>query len=107
MPHEDSVVITLKIMNCLVNGVLIDRGSVVEIIFYNTLGKLDYLMSFNTLNRILWGIYDPMGTIGLEIIAREKLLMVEFVIVNAASPYNVIIGRGWINPMKGIPLTLH
>lgn len=48
-----------------------------------------------------------IGTIRLKVTAEERCLMVEFVIVDAVSPYNAIMGRSWIYLMKGIPSTLH
>lgn len=35
----------------------------------------------------------PMGTIKLEVATGERLLIVEFVVVNAISPYNIIMGK--------------
>lgn len=36
MPHKNPLVVTLKIENCLVKRVLVDGGSVVEVMFYGT-----------------------------------------------------------------------
>lgn len=35
-----------------------------------------------------------MVTIKLEITVRDKLLMIDFAVVNATSLYNIIMGRG-------------
>lgn len=48
-----------------------------------------------------------IGTIRLEVTVRDRLLMVKIIIVNAISPYNVIMGESWIHSMKGIPSTVH
>lgn len=43
MPHEDPLVVTLKISNYLVKMVLMDGGSMVEIMFYNTFKQIGLL----------------------------------------------------------------
>lgn len=42
-----------------------------------------------------------MWTIKLEITVGDRLLTVEFVIINATSLYNIIKGRGWNHFMEG------
>lgn len=112
MPHKDPLVITLKIANCLVERILVDRCSTVEIMSYSAFRQIELLdeeilpmatplVGFDRTSMV------PMGTVRPEVAAGKRLLMVEFVAVNAVSPYNVIMGRGWIHTMKGIPSTLH
>lgn len=112
IPHEDPLVVTIKISNCLVKRILVDKGSAVKVMFYSTfiqiglpnkeiVPALTPLIGFDGVSMI------PMGTVRLEVTVGERLLMVEFFIVNVVSLYNAIMGRGWIHSMKGIPSTVH
>lgn len=112
MPDDDPLVFALEISNCLVKRILVDGGNAVKVMFYSTfkyirlpdeeiVQALTPLVGFHRASMI------SMGTIWLEVTARKKLLMVEFVIINALSPHNAIMGRGRIHSMKGILLTLH
>ena len=40
-------------------------------------------------------------------VTEGKKVQVNFIVVNAFSPYTVILGRPWIHAMKVIPSTLH
>lgn len=112
MPHEDPLVITLKITNYLVRKALMDGGSVVEIMFkgiFQKIGLLDEeiisittpLLGFNGASMV------PIGTIRLDMIVGEKVLIVKFVVINTITPCNVIMERVWIQLMKGSPSILH
>ena len=47
------------------------------------------------------------GQIKLLVVIEGKEVEVNFVVVNALSPYTVILGRPWIHVMRAIPSTLH
>ena len=59
----------------------------------------------------------PVGVIELPITVSEEAhgneepryvtLIQEFYVVDANSPYNVIIGRPWLNQARAIPSTYH
>ena len=49
----------------------------------------------------------PKGQISLAIMTEGKEVMVNFIVVNALSPYMTIIGRPWIHVMGVVPSTLH
>ena len=49
----------------------------------------------------------PNGQIFLAIMTKGKEVMVNFIVVNALSPYMTIIGRPWIHVMGVVPSTLH
>ena len=40
-------------------------------------------------------------------VTEGKKVQVNFIVLNAFSPYTVILGRPWIHAMKVIPSTLH
>ena len=49
----------------------------------------------------------PLGAITLKVAAANRILDVEFLVIDAGSGYNAIMGRGWIHRMEGVPSTLH
>lgn len=98
MPHEDPLVVTLKVANCIVKRVLIDGGSTMKVMLYSKFQQIDLLdKEIIPITTPLVGSDGasmvPMG-IKLEVTAGYRLLRVEFVIVNAISLYNIIMRRG-------------
>ena len=47
------------------------------------------------------------GKISLSIMTEGKEVIVNFIMVNAFSPYTAILGRPWIHAMGTVPSTLH
>ena len=47
------------------------------------------------------------GQILLPVMTKGKEVMVNFIVVNAFSPYTAILGRPWIHAMGAVPSTLH
>jgi len=49
----------------------------------------------------------PKGQIRLPVQARSKVVEVNFIVVNAYSPYTAIIGRPWLHALGAVSSTLH
>ncbi|CAB4294789.1 unnamed protein product [Prunus armeniaca] len=49
---------------------------------------------------------QPIGDVTLPVIAGGKILFVTFIVVDASSAYNAIMGRNWIHRMVGEASTL-
>ncbi|XP_062104162.1 uncharacterized protein LOC133815324 [Humulus lupulus] len=49
----------------------------------------------------------PKGVVRLTVVAAERTLSVDFLIVDSITSYNAIMGRSWIHRMQGVVLTLH
>ena len=52
-------------------------------------------------------IVTPEGQIKLLVVIEGKEVEVNFIVVNAFSPYTAILGRPWIHAMGAISSTLH
>jgi hypothetical protein len=112
LPHNDSLVVTLRIGNYDVQRVLIDQGSFAEVMYQDLYEKLGLgeaeLSSFTT---PIFGFSGeptmPLGKTMLPVLAGPINLQTEFIVVKASSPYNAIMGRDWLHRMKAIPSTLH
>lgn len=99
--------------------VLVNGESGVEVIFLDTLKKIGLLDSMiqrnvNPLVGFDGRLSYPVESIILLFTTVEKLLHVEFIIVDTMSAYNVtlgrynvILGRGKIYQMKGVAYTFH
>jgi len=94
--HDNALVVTLKIWGFDVKRVMMDQGSGVEIMYpdlYNALGlKLEIaydspLVSFDK------KIVIPKGQIRLLVQARSEVVEVNFIVVDAYSPYTAIVAR--------------
>ncbi|XP_028071749.1 uncharacterized protein LOC114274078 [Camellia sinensis] len=112
-PHTDALIVTVGVANKFdVKRVLIDQGSAADIMYYELFKKLGLseqhltpatspLVGFNSQTE--W----PLGRITLPIIAKSKVVSVDFLVVNTPSPYNAILGRPWIHQMEAVPSTYH
>ena len=49
----------------------------------------------------------PLGKTTLPVLAGLINLQTEFIVIQASSPYNAIMGRDWLHQMRAVPSTLH
>ena len=96
----------------MVKRVLIDQESEAEIMypdFYKGLGlKQENLTKYDTpLVGFNGKVVVLEGKISLPVMTKGKEVMVNFIVVNAFSPYMAILGWPWIHAMGAVPSTLH
>ncbi|XP_010693164.1 uncharacterized protein LOC104906147 [Beta vulgaris subsp. vulgaris] len=108
-PHEDPLVVEMKIANLRVGRVLIDSGSSVDIITMDCLRKLKYEeKDLIPIDQPLVGFggqsVHPLGSVKLPTRLGEKKagrnVIVDYLVVDTCLPYNVIIGRPTLNKVK-------
>ena len=97
-PHDDALVITLRIEGYDVKRVMVDQGSKVEIMYpnlYNRLGlKLEDLTAYDSaLVSFDEKVIISKGQIQLPVQAGSKVVEVHFIVVDAYSPYTAIVAR--------------
>ncbi|XP_026452004.1 uncharacterized protein LOC113352395 [Papaver somniferum] len=92
--------------------ILIDGGSSVKILFYETfkhMGLKDEYLIPSTHN--FFGFNGsstcPRGEITLEIRVGKILTLTTLCVVDVISPYTVIVGRSWVHGIKGVASTYH
>ena len=115
-PHDDPLVIKAIVANKTIHRVLVDNGSLADIIFasaFNKMGigreKLEpastHLRGFSG-EKVL-----PLGSIQLVLtlgdLPCQATTTVRFLIVDAPSAYNVLLGRPSLNTIKAIPSAYH
>ena len=111
-PHDDPLVIRVVVANKTVHGVLVDNGSSTDIIFALAFdkmgierGKLEpvnaHLRGFSR-ERVL-----PLGSIQLLLTLGDPpcqtTMAMRFLIVDAPSAYNILLGRPSLNAIRVIP----
>ncbi|XP_059654542.1 uncharacterized protein LOC132301291 [Cornus florida] len=112
LPHEDPLVINLLVANYMIKRVLIDPGSNANIITKAVFEQLEIpSSSIRPTSSPLMGFdgtkVDPFGVINLSVTAAKRTLKENFVLTEIHPFYNLIMGRGWIHRMNGVPSTLH
>ena len=114
--HDDPMVITIQIANCLVHRVLIDIESSVDILFKRPYDKLNLKNPCcNNCTTPLYGFTGdslmPVGSHRLPVIIGEAPLqlnlMTEFVIVDTPSAYNAILERPFLVENRGVLSIYH
>ena len=110
--HDDTLVVTLKIGGYDVKRVMVDQGSGVEIMnpnLYNRLSlKPEDLTAYDSpLVSFDGKIVIPKGQIRLPVQARSEVVEVNFIVVDAYSPYMTIMARPWLYALEVVSSTLH
>ncbi|XP_075665983.1 uncharacterized protein LOC142635777 [Castanea sativa] len=110
--HDVALVVTSQIGRFLVKRVMINQGNGAEIIYpdlYKGLRlKPKDLSRYNTpLVGIDGRIMTLEGQIKPLVVTKGKEMEVNFIVVNAFSPYTTILGNPWIHVMGAVPSTLH
>ncbi|XP_059658636.1 uncharacterized protein LOC132304958 [Cornus florida] len=102
LPHEDPLVISLLVVNCMIKRVLVDPGSSANIITKAVFEQLKIpSSSIRATSSPLMGFsgtkVDPVGVIDLSVTAAKRTLKENFVLTEIHLSYNLIMGRGWIH----------
>ena len=115
-PHDDPLVVRAIVANTTVHRVLIDNGSLADIIFVSVFDKMgigkEKLEPVNTHLRGFSGEKVlPLGSIQLVLTLGEPpcqaTTTTRFPIVDAPSAYNMLLGRPSLNAIKAIPSAYH
>ena len=115
-PHDNPLVIRVVIANKTVHRVLIDNGSSVDIIFASTFDKMSIgKKKLELVNAHLRGFSGervlPLGSIQLVHTLGDPpcqaTTTVRFLIVDAPSAYNILLGRPSLNAVRAIPSAYH
>ena len=109
-PHDDALVVTVRINGFLVKKVMIDQGSEADVIYPDLfkglrLKKEDLLKYDTPLVGFDGRVVIPQGQISLPINIEGKEVVATFIVVALFSPYTAILGRLWIHAMRAVPST--
>ena len=115
-PHDDPLVIRAVVANKTVHRVLIDNGSLADIIYASTFEKMGigreklepvnvYLRGFSGEKVLPLGSIQLVLTLGNPLCHATKTI--KFLIAEAPSAYNMLLGRPSLNSIRAIPSSYH
>ena len=115
-PHDDPLIVRAVVANKTVHRVLFDNGSSTDIIFTPAFDKTGIgREKLEPVNAHLQGFSGervlPLGSIQLVLTLGDPpcqaTTTVRFLIMDAPSAYNILLGRPSLNTMRAIPSTYH
>jgi len=111
-PHDDALVITLRIGGYDVKRVMVDQGSAAEIMYPDLFKglnvKAEDLTPYNSpLVSFERKIIISKGQVRLPVQAGAEIVEVDFIVVDAYSPYTAIVARPWLHTLGAVSSTLH
>ena len=115
-PHDDPLVVRAIVANKTLHRVLVDNGSSADIIFATAFDKMGIgREKLDPVNTYLRGFSGekvlPLGSIQLVLTLGEPpcqaTTIAKFLIVDAPSAYNMLLGRPSLNAIKAIPSAYH
>ena len=111
-PHDDALVITLRIGGYDVKRVLVNQGSAVEVMYLDLYKGLklkpeDLTAYDSPLVSFEGKTVTPKGLIRLPIQTGSDIMEVDFIVVDAYSLYIAIVTRPWLHALGAVSSTLH
>ena len=115
-PHDDPLVIRAIVANKTIHRVLVDNESLADVIFASAFDKMSIRKEkLEPVNAHLRGFSEervvPLGSIQLVLTLGDPpcqaTTAVRFLIIDAPSAYNILLGRPSLNAIKAIPSAYH
>ena len=111
-PHNDALVVMLRIGGYDIKRVMVDQGSGVEIMYLDLYKGLNLWLGDLTVYNSPLTSFDGKvvilrGQIRLLVQAGSEVVEVDFIVVNAYSPYTTIVARPWLHALGAVSFTLH
>ncbi|XP_025657486.1 uncharacterized protein [Arachis hypogaea] len=113
---DDPVVISIQAGDLLVKKALLDHGSSADVLFYSTFNRMKLseqtlLPSSGELIGFSGECVSILSSIWLKTTLGEhpmnKTKDMQFLVIDCTSPYNIILGRPFLNSFGAIVSTLH
>ena len=111
-PHDDALVVTLKIGGYDVKRVLVDQGSAIEIMYPNLYKGLNLkpedLTAYDSpLVSFEGKMVIPKCQSRLPIQIDSEIVELDFIVVDSYSPYTAIVAKPWLHALGVVSSTLH
>ncbi|GMN65573.1 hypothetical protein TIFTF001_034636 [Ficus carica] len=115
-PHNDALIGEIRVAGNVIRRVLVDNGSSADIMFMDAFSRLKIEgVALTPARTPLYGFSGECvraaGTVSLPVTigdGPERVTrMVEFIVVDRPSVYNVILGRPTLNAIKAVVSTYH
>ena len=103
-PYDDALVITLRIRGYDVKRVMVDQGSAAEIMYHDLYKGLslrfeDLTPYSSPLVTFEGKVIILKGQIRLHVQTGSETVEVDFIVVDAYSPYTAIVARPWLHTL--------
>ena len=111
-PHDDALVITLRIGGYDVKRVMVDQGNAAEIMYPNLYKGLnlkaeDLTPYSSPIVSFKGKIITPKDQIRLPVQTSSETVEVDFIVVDAYTPYTAIVAKPWLHTLGAVSSTLH
>ena len=115
-PHDDAIVVSLRVKDYNMHRVLVDNGSLANILYYPTFQQMridrEQLIPVNAPLVGFRGMrVFPTGAVTLSITVgdcpQQITKEVTFLVVDCSSAYNAILRRPTLNSWKAVTSTYH
>ena len=111
-PHDDAIVITFRIGGYNVKRVMVDQGNAAEIMYPDLFKglnlRIEDLTPYNSpLVSFEEKVVIPKGQIRLPVQTGSETVEVDFIVVDAYSPYTAIVARPWLHTLGAVSSTLY
>ena len=111
-PHDDALVVTLRIGGYDVKRVMVDQRSCVEIMYPNLYKGLnlkpeDLTIYDSPLVSFEGKVVILKGQIRMPVQAVSEVVEIDFIVVDIYSPYMAIVTRPWLHTLGVVSSTLH
>ncbi|XP_016490082.1 uncharacterized protein LOC107809901 [Nicotiana tabacum] len=111
LPHNDALVISLNILDFNIKRVLVDLGSLDNIIQWRVLEKAkltgSIILATKLLTEFNLASVTTRGEILLPTNTEGVMKTTLFKVEDGDMGYNIILGRPWLHEMKAVPSTQH
>ncbi|XP_012852335.1 PREDICTED: uncharacterized protein LOC105971944 [Erythranthe guttata] len=114
-PHSDALVITAMVANFDIARILVDTGSSADVIYYDCFRKMNMDFELKYVETSLVGFLGEsvrsVGevclpiSLGMEPVRATR--SVKFLVLDAPSTYNIILGRPSMNSFQAVVSTYH
>ena len=111
-PHDDALVVMLRIGGYDVKRVMVDQGNCAEIIYPDLYKGLNLRPEDLTVYNSPMVSFDRKvvilrGQIRLPMQSGSEVVEVNFIVVNAYSLYMAIVAKPWLHALGAVSFTLH
>ena len=94
------------------NKVMMDQGNATEIMYHDlykglNLKSEDLTPYSSSLVSFEGKLIIPKGQIRLPVQTSSEVVEVDFIVVDAYSPYTAIVARPWLHTLEAVSSTLH
>ncbi|XP_075655095.1 uncharacterized protein LOC142625297 [Castanea sativa] len=115
-PHDDALVVSIRVEDYNTHLVLVDNGSFTDILYYPAFWQMrierEWLVPTNA-SLVGFGgmrVY-PLGAITMPVMVgdypQQIIIDITFLVIDCSSAYNAIVGRPTLNSWKVVTSTYH